>query len=110
VARGRFLVMFNKPSGSHLYMTQPFLKNFSKAHILSDALPIYRRLQSDDQDSVRLLTVEDLIVIAQQLTSPEVKELLLKQIRHSISDKSWRVRYMAATHFNKVRIMRNYYW
>jgi serine/threonine-protein phosphatase 2A regulatory subunit A len=75
----------------------------SKAHVLSDALPIYRRLQSDDQDSVRLLTVEDLIVIAQQLAPAEVKEQLLKQIRHSISDKSWRVRYMAANHINEVR-------
>lgn len=87
---------------SHRYI-QSFLKNLSKHHVLSDGLPIYRRLQSDDQDSVRLLTVEDLIVIAQQLTPSEVKEQLLKQIRHSVADKSWRVRYMAATHFNEVR-------
>lgn len=57
----------------------------------------------DDQDSVRLLTVEDLIVIAQQLTPAEVEEQLLQQIRLSIGDKSWRVRYMAASHFNEVR-------
>ncbi|KAG5648000.1 hypothetical protein DXG03_007034 [Asterophora parasitica] len=71
-------------------------------HILSDGLPIYRRLQSDDQDSVRLLTVEDLIVLAQRMSPAEVKEQLLKQIRHSIGDKSWRVRYMAANHFNEL--------
>lgn len=35
----------------------------------------------------------------------EVKDQLLKQIRSSIGDKSWRVRYMAATHFNEVRIL-----
>lgn len=81
---------------------QPLVKNLSKHHVLSDGLPVYRRLQSDDQDSVRLLTVEDLIVIAQQLSPSEVKEQLLKQIRHSVADKSWRVRYMAATHFNEV--------
>ena len=81
---------------------QPLLKNLSKPHVLSDGLPIYRRLQSDDQDSVRLLTVEDLIVIAQQMSPAEVKEQLLKQIRNSIGDKSWRVRYMAASHFNEV--------
>ncbi|KAF8140253.1 armadillo-type protein [Boletus edulis] len=80
----------------------PLLKNISKHHVLSDGLPVYRRLQSDDQDSVRLLTVEDLIVIAQQLTPSEVKEQLLKQIRHTVADKSWRVRYMAATHFNEL--------
>jgi serine/threonine-protein phosphatase 2A regulatory subunit A len=52
---------------------------------------------------VRLLTVEDLVVIAQQLSPAEVKEQLLKQIRQSVSDKAWRVRYMAANHFNGVR-------
>ena len=74
-----------------------------KQHVLSDGLSIYRRLQSDDQDSVRLLTVEDLIAIGRQLTPTEVKDQLLKQIRQTVSDKSWRVRYMAASHFNEVR-------
>jgi len=83
---------------------QAFVKDLSKPHVLSDGLSIYRRLQSDDQDSVRLLTVEDLVVIAQQLSPAEVKEQLLKQIRQSISDKSWRVRYMAANHFNGVSV------
>jgi serine/threonine-protein phosphatase 2A regulatory subunit A len=70
---------------------------------MTDGLSAYRRLQSDDQDSVRLLTVEDLIAIAKQLTPAEVKEQLLKQIRLTIGDKSWRVRYMAAAHFNEVK-------
>ena len=81
---------------------QSFAENLSKQHVLSDGLNIYRRLQADDQDSVRLLTVEDLVVIAQQLSPDEVKEQLLKQIRQSVSDKAWRVRYMAANHFNAV--------
>lgn len=51
---------------------------------------------------MRLLTVEDLVVIAQQLSPAEVKDQLLKQIRQSVSDKAWRVRYMAANHFNAV--------
>jgi serine/threonine-protein phosphatase 2A regulatory subunit A len=78
------------------------VKKLSKPHVLNDGLVIYRRLQGDDQDSVRLLTVEDLIAIAQQLTPAEVKDQLLKQIRQSVADKSWRVRYMAASHFNEV--------
>ncbi|KAI0312618.1 ARM repeat-containing protein [Amylostereum chailletii] len=77
-----------------------FVKDMAKQHVLVDGLAIYRRLQADDQDSVRLLTVEDLVVIARQLEPAEVHEQLLKQIRQSISDKSWRVRYMAANHFN----------
>lgn len=81
------------------------MKKLSKQHVVSDGLAVYRRLQSDDQDSVRLLTVEDLIAIAQRLTPTEVKEQLLKQIRQTVSDKSWRVRYMAATHFNEARLL-----
>ena len=69
---------------------------------MSDALPIYRKLASDDQDSVRLLTIEDMIAIAKQLSPSEVKEQLLLQIRQSVSDKSWRVRYMVANHFVEV--------
>jgi serine/threonine-protein phosphatase 2A regulatory subunit A len=83
------------------FILQGLLTHFSQPHILTEGLPIYRRLQSDDQDSVRLLTIEDLIVLAKRLTPAEVKEQLLKQIKHSIGDKSWRVRYMAASHFNE---------
>jgi serine/threonine-protein phosphatase 2A regulatory subunit A len=75
----------------------------SKEHVISSALPVYRKLASDDQDSVRLLTVQDLIVIAQQLQPEEVKEQLLLQLRQSASDKSWRVRYMVANCFVEVR-------
>lgn len=91
---------------THTYTSrqQPFLEHFSTSHIISDGLPIYRKLQQDDQDSVRLLTVEDLIVITKRLSPPEVKEQLLRQIKRSIGDKSWRVRYMAAQHFNEVSL------
>lgn len=78
------------------------VKKFAKPHVLGDGLAIYRRLQLDDQDSVRLLTVEDLIAIAQSFSPVEVKEHLLKQIRQTVGDKSWRVRYMSASHFNEV--------
>jgi hypothetical protein len=47
-----------------------------------------------------------LIAIAQQLSPAEVKEQLLKQIKQSMTDKSWRVRYMSASHFNEVSIAR----
>jgi serine/threonine-protein phosphatase 2A regulatory subunit A len=76
----------------------------SKEHALSSALPVYRKLSIDDQDSVRLLTVQDLIVVAQQLGPEDVKEHLLIQLRQSVSDKSWRVRYMIANHFVEVTL------
>lgn len=69
---------------------------------MTDALAIYNRLSVDEQDSVRLLTVEDLIAIAEQLTPQQVKEHLLGSIRQTFQDKSWRVRYMVANTFVKV--------
>ncbi len=69
---------------------------------MTDALQIYRKLSTDDQDSVRLLTVEDLIAIARKLEPAEVKEQLLMSLKSSVSDKSWRVRYMVADHFVQV--------
>ena len=74
---------------------------------MTDGLAIYNRLSTDDQDSVRLLTVEDLIVIAEQLSPQQVKEHLLVSIRQSFQDKSWRVRYMVANTFVKARIVTN---
>lgn len=70
-----------------------------KEHVITEALPVYRKLASDDQDSVRLLTITDLVAIAQQLTPAEVKDHLLIQIRQSLTDKSWRVRYMVSSNF-----------
>lgn len=83
--------------------SQPFTKKMSKEHVISSALPVYLKLAADDQDSVRLLTVQDLIVIAQQLEPDEVKQQLLSQLRQSVADKSWRVRYMVANYFVEVR-------
>lgn len=65
-------------------------------------IPLYRKLSSDDQDSVRLLTAQDLIAIAEILDNEETKSYLLPSIRSAVSDKSWRVRYMVADHFVEV--------
>ncbi|CAK5264407.1 unnamed protein product [Mycena citricolor] len=75
---------------------------FSPEHVLIDGLAIYRRLQNDDQDSVRLLTVEDCIALAKRMSPADVKEQLAKSVRTNSTDKSWRVRYMAANHFNEM--------
>ena len=53
----------------------------------------------DDQDSVRLLTIPDLIALATNLNPEETKADLLVPLRLSVADKSWRVRYMVASEF-----------
>ncbi|MCO5548504.1 hypothetical protein L7F22_001964 [Adiantum nelumboides] len=64
--------------------------------------PAFPQAFIDDQDSVRLLTVQDLISIAEVLDHDETKNYLLPSIRSAVSDKSWRVRYMVADHFVKL--------
>jgi serine/threonine-protein phosphatase 2A regulatory subunit A len=83
---------------------KPFLKVMSKADALLSGLPVYLKLAMDDQDSVRLLTVEVLIVLAARLAPEEVEVNLLEPLRRSATDKSWRVRYMIASHFVEVLI------
>jgi serine/threonine-protein phosphatase 2A regulatory subunit A len=69
----------------------PFLK--------SEIIPLYQRLSTDDQDSVRLLTIPDLIAICTQMDKEEIKTDLARHLQESWTDKSWRVRYMLADHF-----------
>ena len=67
--------------------------------LLSEIIPLYRKLATDDQDSVRLLTIPDLIALATSLSPDETREYLLEPLRASVTDKSWRVRYMVANEF-----------
>lgn len=80
----------------------PFIKKLTKEQIKEEFLPTFDKLASDDQDSVRLLTVEGCVAIASMFTFEENTSLILPLVRNAINDKSWRVRYMAATHFCEV--------
>ncbi|MBW0494723.1 hypothetical protein O181_034438 [Austropuccinia psidii MF-1] len=81
----------------------PFSKVLPQNHLVSDAIPIFRKLASDDQDSVRLLTVDALIAIATSLPDKLVcKQQLGATMKSMVADKSWRVRYMIADHFVKL--------
>ena len=66
---------------------------------------MFQHLAQDDQDSVRLLTVEILISIAEVVPKEQQSShgVLLTTLRNLIEDKSWRVRYMIADRFEKVR-------
>ena len=45
------------------------------------------------------MTIPDLIALASDLSPDETREYLLDPLRASVSDKSWRVRYMVASEF-----------
>ncbi|KAK7531649.1 armadillo-type protein [Phyllosticta citribraziliensis] len=72
--------------------------------VIEDMIPLFQRLTTDDQDSVRLLTVDVLIAIAEVVPKEEQTShgVLLTALRHLFEDKSWRVRYMVADRFEKI--------
>lgn len=65
---------------------------------------MFQHLSSDDQDSVRLLTVDILIAIAERIPKEQQSShgVLLTSLRSLFEDKSWRVRYMVADRYEKI--------
>ena len=89
-----------------------FVKEMPATIVVEEMIPLFQHLAQDDQDSVRLLTVEILIAIAEVVPKEQQSShgVLLTALRSLIEDKSWRVRYMVADRFEKVcgAIMRQY--
>ncbi|CAO3692720.1 unnamed protein product [Rhizopus stolonifer] len=67
--------------------------------VIQCALPLLLKLAADDQDTVRLLTVDDLVQIAKTFSPNEFKHYLFPTLKSLGQDKSWRVRYTVASHF-----------
>jgi serine/threonine-protein phosphatase 2A regulatory subunit A len=72
--------------------------------VIEEMIPLFQHLAADDQDSVRLLTVDVLIAIAEAVPKEQQSShgVLLTALRNLFEDKSWRVRYMVADRFEKV--------
>lgn len=85
-----------------------FTKEMPATIVVDEMIPLFQHLAQDDQDSVRLLTVEVLISIAEAVPKEQQAShgVLLTALRNLIEDKSWRVRYMIADRFEKVRIVK----
>lgn len=81
-----------------------FVKEMPATIVVEEMIPLFQHLASDDQDSVRLLTVEIMIAIAEVVPKEQQSShgVLLTALRSLIDDKSWRVRYMVADRFEKV--------
>ena len=63
---------------------------------------MFSNLAQDDQDSVRLLSVENCVALARLLPPDENITYVLPVIRAATQDKSWRVRYMVAEQFTEL--------
>jgi serine/threonine-protein phosphatase 2A regulatory subunit A len=93
--------MVRRQAATHL---AKFLKEMPAQIVVEEMIPMFQHLAQDDQDSVRLLTVEVLISIAEVVPKEQQAShgVLLTSLRSLIEDKSWRVRYMVADRFEKV--------
>lgn len=93
--------MVRRQAATHL---AKFVKEMPAAIVVEQMIPMFQHLVQDDQDSVRLLTVEVLISIAEVVPKEQQSShgVLLTSLRSLIRDKSWRVRYMIADRFEKV--------
>jgi serine/threonine-protein phosphatase 2A regulatory subunit A len=81
-----------------------FVRTMPADLVVSEMIPLFQHLATDDQDSVRLLTVEILISIAEVVPKDQQPShgVILAILRSLFGDKSWRVRYMVADKFEKV--------
>ncbi|KAJ5654362.1 hypothetical protein N7520_011587 [Penicillium odoratum] len=81
-----------------------FVKEMQTPVVIDEMIPLFQYLASDDQDSVRLLTVDILIAIAEEIPKEQQPShgVLLTSLRNLFEDKSWRVRYMVADRYEKI--------
>ncbi|KPI36779.1 Protein phosphatase PP2A regulatory subunit A [Cyphellophora attinorum] len=81
-----------------------FVKEVPIQIVIDEMIPLFQHLAGDDQDSVRLLTVDVLVSIAEVIPKEQQPShgVLLTALRSLFEDKSWRVRYMVAERFEKI--------
>lgn len=61
-----------------------------------DLLEVFEKLAKDEQDSVRLLAINNCMALGRIASAPEWKEKIIEVLRACAEEKSWRVRYMMA--------------
>lgn len=76
-----------------------FASSMEYESVKSDVIPSFEVLAEDEQDSVRLLTVEDCILIGKSIKPDDNEQKIVPIIHRLCTDKSWRVRYMIADKF-----------
>ena len=92
--------MVRRAASAHLPMLARAAQASSQPqYFRGELLPLFASLSADEQDSVRLLAVENCLAIGKLLTRQEYHSTVLPVVRSVACDKSWRVRYVVAEHF-----------
>merc|ERR1740121_901717 len=64
--------------------------------MLSELIDVFEKLSKDEQDSVRILAINNCIALGKLKGNAELHEKILPVVKACAEDKSWRVRYMMA--------------
>lgn len=79
-----------------------FAQAAEKEAVMSELLSIFTTLAGDEQDSVRLLAIENCTALAKVLNQDENRKHILPLVHSCAEDKSWRVRNNVAREFYQV--------
>lgn len=69
---------------------------------VGELLPLFTQLAGDDQDSVRLLAIENCTAFARNLAAGDAQSTVLPLAKACAEDKSWRVRNNIAKDFHEL--------
>ncbi|KAI4462166.1 serine/threonine-protein phosphatase pp2a 65 kda regulatory subunit [Holotrichia oblita] len=72
-------------------------------YLKEEFIPSFKKLSTDDQDSVRLLAVNVAVALASRLSPAEIEEHILDTLNSLCADFSWRVRYQFANEINSIQ-------
>lgn len=73
-----------------------------KDFVISEILPLFRRLAQDEQDTIRIICIESLIPLATYLTKEENQVNTLGATLAAGEDKNWKVRLTFAQCFSEL--------
>lgn len=76
-----------------------FATKLEKQQVITELLPVFRQLSSDEQDAIRVLCIESLIPLAAYMSKEENNIHVLGSILAAGEDKSWKVRLCFAKNF-----------
>lgn len=79
-----------------------FAHSVEKEYVDTELLPLFQKLSEDEQDSVRLLTIENCTAFAKRLDHEKNKNTILPMVVECAKDRSWRVRNNVAKGFYPV--------
>ena len=91
--------MVRRAASAHLSKLAAAMRAAGEVEQLrQDVLPLFSVLSTDEQDSVRLMGVENCAAMGKLLSEHDNRDVVLPIIRAVAQDKSWRVRYVVAEH------------